>query len=499
MVAALVAWALGAITLLDRTPFGLDEASARVILLLWSMSDQVPAPIVTLGVPDFRALYLAPAGVLFSGSLLAAKICTLFVYLAAVIGLYRWREREGSSEAPLLASGLLLIAPLAVSLIDHVAIGPFLLLSLLLGAWADEFYRAVRIRFGGWYFTQLLLCLALPTLHPAGLAYPILLAVSWVRDPAPEPAMPGIIPGRERTHVLVGIAITACGGLLLAAGWPHQSWLANPLTALPRQILDWEPASSLGDNVSMLLGVVLLACLLGTLWLARARWRADRLARTLVLALLISAFCGDASFALLALVVLLHWGFPLLLRVHLGHAGGFVGQRGAAFALLMLLSTSFLVSDRSRYEALQHDPVLSVQDQLIQALASGVQQAAQQAAATAQPGLVTGEQKARSGPRVASQWPGRTMIACRCSTLPLPPATEDQARFAANLRGIGFVIFDPQDPVNRALSQNFAVLGGAAAETVALQAGGVLLRLRTDPVPDHAPEPDASDPESPRS
>jgi hypothetical protein len=158
-----------------------------------------------------------------------------------------------------------------------------------------------------------------------------------------------------------------------------------------------------------------------------------------------------------------------------------------------------LVSDRSRYEALQHDPVLSVQDQLIQALASGVQQAAQQAAATAQPGLVTGEQKARSGPRVASQWPGRTMIACRCSTLPLPPATEDQARFAANLRGIGFVIFDPQDPVNRALSQNFAVLGGAAAETVALQAGGVLLRLRTDPVPDHAPEPDASDPESPRS
>jgi hypothetical protein len=499
VVAALVLWALGVISLLDRTPFGLDEASARVVLLLWSMSDQVPAPIVTLGVPDFRALYLAPAGILFSGSLLAAKICTLIVYLAAIIGLYRWRERDGDSEAALLASGLLLIAPLAVRLIDHLAIGSFLLLSFLLGAWADEFYRSTRMRFGGWYFAQMLMCLALPTLHPAGLAYPLLLAVSWVRSPPPEPTMPGIIPGRERTHVLVGIGVTALCGVLLAGGWPHQGWLANPITALSQELFDFEAESSLGDALSVLLGILLAAGLLVTLWLARARWRADRLASTLVLALLISAFCADGSFALLGLVLLLHWGFPLLLRVRLGHTAGFVGQRGVAFALLMILSTSFLVADRARYQALQRDPQLSAQDRLIQELANSVQQEAQRiSAANAQPGLVTGEQKARSGPRVASQWPGRTMIACRCSTLPLPPSTEDSVRFAANLRGIGFVIFDPLDPRNRALSQDFAMLGGATAETLALQAGGVLLRLRTEPVPDHPPEPDPNDAQGPR-
>jgi hypothetical protein len=311
--------------------------------------------------------------------------------------------------------------------------------------------------------------------------------------------MPGIIPGRERSHVLVGIALSTIGGLLLAAGWPHQSWLANPVTALSREIFAFEPESVLGDNLSVLLGILLAIGLLATLWLARARWRADRLGSTLVLALLVSAFCADSSFALLALVLLLHWGFPLLLRARLGSAAGFVGQRGIAFALLMILSTAFLLADRARYEALRHDPVLSAQDRLIQVLASNVQQSAQQmAAANAQPGLVTGEQKARSGPRVASQWPGRTMIACRCSTLPLPPATEDQARFAANLRGIGFVIFDPLDPLNRPLSQDFAMLGGAAAETVALQAGGVLLRLRSDPVEDHAPPPDTNDLEGPR-
>ncbi len=500
VVAALVAWALAVVTLLDRTPYGLDEASARAVLLLWSMSDQVPAPIVTLGVPDFRALFLAPAGVMFSGSLLAAKICTLFVYLATVIGIYRWRVREGDSESPLLASGLLLIAPLAVSQIDHLAIGSFLLLSFMLGAWADEIYRATRMRFGGWYFAQLLLCLALPTLHPAGLALPLLLAYSWVRDPPAEPTMAGIIPGRERTHVLAGIAIATLGGLLLAAGWPHQRWLANPVTALAREVFAFEPESDLGDNLSALLGILLAAVLLATLWLTRARWRADRLGSVLALGLLISAFCGDSSFALLALVLLLHWGFPLLLHVRLGRAQGFIGQRGIAMALLMILSTSFLMADRSRYEGLQRGPDLSAQDRLIDTLAADVRQDAQQeAAANAQPGLVTGEQKARSGPRVASQWPGRTMIACRCSTLPLPPATEDQARFAGNLRGIRYVIFDPREAVNRPLSNAFAMLGGAEAETVALQSGGVVLRLRSEPVPDHALTPEPGDVEPPRN
>jgi hypothetical protein len=497
-VAALVAWALGVTALLDRTPFGLDEASARVVLLLWSVSDQVPAPIVTLGIPDFRSLFLAPAGILFSGSLLAAKICTLFVFLAGVVGMYRWRARDGDAEAPLLASGLLLLAPLAVDCIDRLAIGPFLLACLLAGAWADEMYRAARVRFGGWYFAQLLLCLALPTLHPAGLAYPICLVMGWLRDPPPEAPAAAIIPGRERLHVLAGVGIATLAGLLLAAGWPHQHWLANPLAALSRGIFGLGSESELGDTLALFLGIGIGATLLAVLWFARADWSADRLAASLVLALFIGAFSADSSFALLALVLLLYWGFPRLLRVRLGSAAGFAGQRGVAFLALVALATCFLSSDRARYAALQREPQLSAQDRLIQSLAAEVQKQAQEEMASAHPtpGAVTGEERARSGPRVASQWPGRTMIACRCSTLPLPPAIDDPARFAANLRGLRFVVFDPQDPANQALSRDFAVLGGAAAETVTLQSGGVVLRLRSEAAHDNPPGPDPDDPES---
>lgn len=479
VVAALVAWALAVITLLDRTPYGLDEASARVVLLLWSASDDVPAPIVTLGVPDFRAIFLAPAGILFSGSLLAAKIFSLFFYLAAVIGLYRWRAREGATEAPLLATGLLMIAPLAVHLIDHLSIAIYLLLCLLLGAWADEFYRATRVRFGGWYFAQLLSCLALATLHPAGLAYPVLLVSGWLRRGAGG-AAGGVIPGRERTHVLVGVFVATLAGVLLADGWPQQEWLGHPMAALARGIFDIDAQSDSGDVVQLVLGIALAAGALATIWFARAQWRGDTLGRLLVLALAVCAFCADASFVLLALVLLLHWGFPMLLRLRLGQSGGFLAQRGPAFLVLLLLSTAFLLADKSRYLEFQRDPQLSAHDRLIQSLASEVQQSMPTAAG---PGRQSGEEKARNGPRVASQWPGRTMIACRCSTLPLPPAIADATRFADNLRGIGYVVFDPQDPTYRALSQAFAQLGGERAETVALQAGGVVLRLRDATAP----------------
>jgi len=473
-VVALVVWGLGVTALLDRTPFGLDEATARAVLFLWSISDQVASPIVTMGIPDFRSVYLIPAGVFFSGSLLAAKLCTLLVVVAAVLGLHRWRLRRGDAETPLLASGLLLLSPLTVTSIDRVAIGPFLLLTFLLGSWADESYRESRIRFGGFYFSQLLLSVAAVSLHPAGLAYPIVLAVSWLRDRPAEPATPAMIPGGERTHVLLGVGIATLLGALLAAGWPHQGWFANPVTALARDLFALPAESAAGGALAWTLGSALLVALLAVLWRMRSQIRADRFAATLVLATAIAAATGDASYSLLAFVLLLYWGFAQLLRIHLGKAAGLVGQRGAALALLIVVSTLFLSADRARYEQLAQGLELSAQDQLIRALAEAVQQSHP---VVPQPGLVTEQDKAKSGPRVASQWPGRTMIACRCSTLPLPPGSEDTQAFAANLRGLDYVVFDPLNPANRSLSRGFALLGGAQAETVSLQSGGVVLRL----------------------
>ncbi len=473
-IVALVVWGLGLTALIERGPYGLDEATARAVLFLWSISDQVASPIVTMGIPDFRAVYLIPAGVLFSGSLLAAKIAALLVIVACAIGLYRWRVRAGDTEAPLLASGLLLLSPLAVESVDQISIGPFLLLTFLFGAVAEEHYRVTRIRFGGAYFFQMLLGIAAVSLHPAGLAYPLLLAVSWLRAPAPEPQVAAIIPGRERTHVLAGVGFATGIGLLIAAGWPHQAWFGNPLTSLTQNIFAFLPESALGEACSWALGIVLAAALAAVLWKLRTALRTDRLALTLALATAIAAFAGDRCFATLVLVLLLYWGFPLLLRAHIGGLGGFLGQRGIAFVVLMVASTAFLSEDRSHYERSRQAPRLSAQDQLISALVGSLQESHPP---TAQPGLESPEQKARSGPRVASQWPGRTMIACRCGTLPLPPDTEDQAIFLSNLRGIDYVVFDPKDPDNRGLSRGFALLGGESAETVALLPGGVLLRL----------------------
>jgi len=485
-IAALIVWALGVVALLDRTPYGLDEGTARAVLFLWSISDQVVSPIVTMGIPDFRAVYLIPAGVFFSGSLLAAKLCTLVAFVAVVLGLHRWRSQQGDSETALVASGLLLLSPLTVSLIDHIAIGPFLLLTFLLGSWAEKTYRATRVRFGGFYFAQLLLCVAATSLHPAGLAYPIALAISWIRDRPAEPLEPGMIPGRERTHVLAGIAIATLFGALLAAGWPHQNWFANPLTALAKEAFGLAFESGAGSAIVWTLGAVMLLALLAVLWRTRAEILVDRFVGTLVFAAAIASLTADTTFSLLALVLLLYLGYPMLLRARLGKVGGLLGQRGVALVVLVAFSTLFLSADRARFVLIRQGLELSAQDQLIATLADAIQRSHPVAA---QPGLVTEEQKAKSGPRVASQWPGRTMIACRCSTLPLPPVTDDQTKFVANLRGLDYVVFDPKDPTNGALARGFALLGGAQAETIALEPGGVLLRLHPGEQPPSTPTP----------
>jgi hypothetical protein len=488
-VVTLVLWSLAVTALIDRSPYGLDEATARAVLFLWSISDAVASPIVTLGIPDFRAVYLIPAGVAFPGSLLAAKLCALLAVLAVALGLFRWSRTSVDSESPLLATGLLLLSPLVLTAIDHVSIGPFLVLSFLLGALADKTYRASRIRFSGTYFAQMFLVIAGVSLHPAGLAYPLALLAGWLRSPPPEPAAPALIPGSERVHVILGIALATLAGALVAGAWPHQAWLGNPITALSQGIFSFQSESGLGDLLIWVLGGLLFLALIGTAWVARASLWSDTLLSSLVLCAFLAIACADATYVLVVLVLLLYWGFPVLLRVRIGGSPGFFGQRGVAFVLLVLLSTSFLSADRSRYERIRAGPPLSAQDQLLRAVAESVQKAA---AAETQPGAVTEEQKARSGPRVASQWPGRTMIACRCSALPLPPASEDETLFLANLKGTQFVVFDPLDPSNRDLSRSFAMLGGARAETLALQPGGVLLQLHP-----HAQAPDPAPPLAP--
>ncbi len=474
-VVAIVAWALAASTLLDRAPYSIDEGTARVLLLLWSISDAVASPVAAFGIPDVRAVYLIPAGIPFSGSLLATKICTLLFLVAFAAGTFRWRRERIGAEGPRLSTGLLLLLPPTIAAIDAVATPVFLAFTLWAAAKVDHELRLHRVRFGGLYFVQILLVMAALTLHPAGLACPIVLAAGWILNPPVEPQSPAMIPGRERTHVLVGIAVGTLLGVLLATGWKWQLWFANPVTGLATAIFPNALDATSATAQAWTLGLVLSAAIFLTAWKMRGEFASDRLASMVTAGVAIGAFAGDACFVLLASILLLYWGFPRLLGARLGALGGFVGARGLGFLTLVALSSAFLLADRNRFETMREGAPRSAQDQLIEVLVQNVQRAD---AADAAARVKTGPGNSANAPHVASQWPGRTMLACRCASIPLPPSLEDQAQFEANLRGLDYVVFDPQDPVNRGLSHDFALLGGERVETLALRPGGVILHLR---------------------
>ena len=88
---ALCLWGALTFQLLHKTPFGIDEGAARSLLLIWSVVDQIANPVVTLGVPDFRVVFLAPIGYLWTGSLMAAKVFSLLLMAAATWTFHTWR------------------------------------------------------------------------------------------------------------------------------------------------------------------------------------------------------------------------------------------------------------------------------------------------------------------------------------------------------------------------------------------------------------------------
>jgi hypothetical protein len=98
------------------------------------------------------------------------------------------------------------------------------------------------------------------------------------------------------------------------------------------------------------------------------------------------------------------------------------------------------------------DNLLSAEDQVISDFARHQQSARHGRAATA-------PANTPAAPIVvASPWPARTSIACKCDGLPLPPAAKDPQSQLAMMRGVSYVILG--DSVDNARSAfNFAQLG----------------------------------------
>src|SRR5208283_2659543 len=110
----LLPWAILVGLTLRSDPYGLTEEGAKALLQAWSIGDQVASAAFTLGAPDIRVILFLPLGFLWPGQVIAAKVLTLLTMAGAAVALYHWRRRDDQAEAALLATGLLMIAPLTV-------------------------------------------------------------------------------------------------------------------------------------------------------------------------------------------------------------------------------------------------------------------------------------------------------------------------------------------------------------------------------------------------
>jgi hypothetical protein len=460
---SLLLWGALCFMLLHKTAYGIDEGAAHALLLAWSVADSVRSSIVTLGLPDFRAVILAPVGYLWTGKVLAAKIATIIVMSCAAWAFHAWRRHSGESESALLATGLLLISPLVLDQIDAIAVAPYLLITFGLGAWSDQIYRVSPQAFGGMYFAQLFLCLVSTTLHPAGLAYPLALLWSWYRNP---------LNRKQQGYFIGGIVLTVLLALALTMGWSHVEWFTNPVKSLSGLLLGSLDGGEFGA-LRWMTGIGVLLILLLVIWKQADKLWADLLGRTLLAALAIGILTGDEIFGIIALVTCLYWGLPLVLQKSADSEGGFWAQRGVALSSVVVIATIFMNVDKARYQTVLEGN-LAPRDNLIKALVENIE------------GPSNDDQKQKSLPdkplRIASQWPARTMLACRCDTFPLPPSVKDEQALFAMLKGINYLIFDPRDPKNSSLSHNLALMGAGKVETIILQRAGVIVEINGSPI-----------------
>ena len=447
-IALLIVWggSILALNLLRFGPYGIEEGAARALLLNWSIVDRIVNPVVVFGVPDLRALLFAPLAIYWPGSIIAAKVFTLVVMFGGALFLYDWSRRRLDGETALIATGLLLIAPLTLDQIDAIGTGPFLLLMFGVGSWLDRRYRNKGGAHNAWFFLQLLSVAVIASLHPAGLGYPLALAWNWYRQPS-DP--------RLQKHLFIGLIIVTVLVLVLQAGWIGLDWWSNPLEALGVGLMG--PFATEGNRYLGVGAAGLLLVILVTI--ADRRQLLNSLSGTALLAAITAGMAAaDAGWALLVLTFLLYRGTALLIRLQraLG-LSGFIGQRGGIVVMLFIVATLFMLADKTRYYRVEAGD-LAPTDQLIRTFALEVENSAEQSV------------------QAASQWPGKTMLATRRPALPLPRYAENEQALLAKIRGIKYLIFDHNDPANRMLAYYISRLAGVT-RTVALQYGGVIIAI----------------------
>jgi len=453
--------------LIHSDVFGLEEAAAKNLILIWSLVDQIASPVGYYGAPDLRALLLFPAGLYWSGSILAAKVLTSIIFFYSAILLYNVYKTE-ENEAIIIGISLLLISPILITQIDAVGSGPFLLLSFALAHLADKRYRSASHHLNGWFFIQILMIALAVSLHPMGLAYPIALVWIWWQE-HDNPA--------AKKAVIMSAVITTMVILVFRNGWPDlQNWLINPVQSLSDATMNG--MSGLENKANIGVGV-LLFCLLG--YIVAKDWKntfSTLTGRTMVFGVIIGLLYADAGWAMITLTLLLIRGIPLLIQANdsfkAQHA---VAQRGAVIAGVFVIATLFMLSNKT-YVQQKNLELLAPVDSVIRTVCA-------EAADPDKPF------------KAASQWPARTLMACRRDVLPLPPSFPSGRELIASMKGFTHIAFDHSIEKNKGLVDNMSELSGLT-ETLSLQKAGVVVYFKPikEVVPSEQPKKPNLEPES---
>lgn len=445
-VLVLLAWgaALLGFGVIRTDDFGLDEGAARSLLLSWSIGPRIPYPLIQLGIPDFRAMLFFPVGLYWPGSILAAKVFTLLVAFAAAALLYAWCKRTADAETASVATGLLLVSPLLIDQIDGLYAGVFLLFAFGLGGWIAKRYREVNRPLGGWFFIQLFWVGATMTLHPAGLALALALAWHWFRNPADT---------TQQRQIFIGLLVVTTLVLGIRGGWHFVEWLSDPFTSLS-QIYNFYPLQGTESSRFVGGGLALLALLV--IWADRRFLTADFIGTVLLIGIIIGLAVADMTWAMIVVTLVLYRGTAYLIRRSVRSTVALSASKGIAFAVGLLVATSFMLTDKTRALAVQNAQ-LSPTDQVIRLLA-------EEGADPKKPF------------RAASQWPGRTMIVCKRDVYPLPPPADDEHQLLEMISGMTHLVFDHLDPDNRVLGQQLALLAGST-RTLTIEDGGVIVQI----------------------
>jgi len=444
----LLAWVFIALFRYDH--YGIEEGAALDLLLNWSIIHQIASPVAFFGVPDLRAILFIPLDMHWVGSLIAAKVYTMFFMFGTALLLYNWAEERHGSEASMIATSLLLIAPITLMQTDAIGSGVYLLWAFAIAAIFDQLMHASERTTPSWLFLQMLMCALAVSLHPMGLALPLVVIWRWVREPVE----------RKKAHrMILTVTITTVVMLFLRWGWyGMDAAAANPLTVLADALIGsplLHAANSWG--MGLIVADLGIAAMIATLWIQKLD--IDSTSLMLIVASAIGALHADHAWVLIYWATTVYLGVPLLIKLNerIGWRG-IVGQRGVVLIVVMVIVVMATTTAKTTY-AVHHMELKGESDQVIAVL----------------------QHEADKAPIdqfiAASQWPARTLLVTRRDVLPLPPTGSDIQDFEAKIKGITHLAFNPKQENMHDLARNMAALSHKY-ETIALMSGGVVVKIK---------------------